>query len=74
MTTNNHSEEITIKEEENDFPLQTVSFVRIGSAHAEASPEIEKSLQQFLYRVRDDVAVIYEPEAIGQDVEIKRMY
>ncbi|WP_339743724.1 hypothetical protein [uncultured Rubinisphaera sp.] len=74
MTTNSHSKEITIKEEENDFPLETVSYLRIGSAHAEASPEIEESLQEFLSRVRDEVAETYEPDAVGQDVEIKRMY
>jgi len=70
MSANKKSDEIHVNEAENDFPLDAVTFLRIGSAHAQAMPSREDALLQFLRKVRNELAEDYEPEAVTQPIEI----
>ncbi len=61
----------TIVEEENDFPFESIDFIRVGAAHTEAKPHDESDHVDLFARLVHHTMRIFQPYDPLSKIEIE---
>ncbi|MGL4463097.1 MAG: hypothetical protein ACRC1K_13195 [Planctomycetia bacterium] len=61
---------LKVDEDENDFPMARIDFVRVGSAHVVCDPGHEELVAALLRKLAARLAERYGPAAAAEQVEI----
>lgn len=69
--TSQSTQSVTVVEAENDFPFESIDFVRIGSAHTVCEPSQDDENADLLLRASTHIMSRYEPDLLPAKVVIE---